>query len=172
MTAALLSFAAGVLALQALPELPAAAWLWAAPVAIAATWRFRALAIPLAGVLGICWALGFAHLRLADRLDPELEGVDVEAVGVIAGLPAAGERSLRFAFDVESSAHRLPSRVLASWYRTPFAQDRSSVLAELPRPGERWRFTLRLKRPHGHFNPHAFDYEAWLLERGIGATGY
>lgn len=172
MTAALLSFAAGVLALQALPELPAAAWLWAAPVAIAATWRFRALAIPLAGVLGICWALGFAHLRLADRLDPELEGVDVEAVGVIAGLPAAGERSLRFAFDVESSAHRLPSRVLASWYRRPFAQDRSSVLAELPRPGERWRFTLRLKRPHGHFNPHAFDYEAWLLERGIGATGY
>lgn len=172
MTAALIGFAAGVLALQVLPDLPAAAWLWAAPVAILVTWRFRGLAIPLAAVLGLCWALGAAHLRLADRLDPELEGVDVEAVGVIAGLPAAGERSLRFAFDIESSSRKLPARVLVSWFRTPFAQDQSAVLAESPHPGERWRFTLRLKRPHGHFNPHAFDYEAWLLERGIGATGY
>jgi len=172
MTAALIGFAAGMLALQVLPALPALAWLWAAPVAILATWRFRGLAVPLAAVLGLCWALGAAHLRLADRLDPELEGVDVEAVGVVAGLPAAGERSLRFAYEVESASQPLPSRVLVSWYRTPFAQDSPSILSEAPRPGERWRFTLRLKRPHGHFNPHAFDYEAWLLERGIGATGY
>ena len=39
-------------------------------------------------------------------------------------------------------------------------------------PGERWLFTVRLKRPHGSVNPYGFDYEAWLLERGIGATGY
>src|SRR5256885_15474 len=39
-------------------------------------------------------------------------------------------------------------------------------------PGERWRFTVRLRRPHGTVNPHGFDYAAWLLERGIGATGY
>jgi competence protein ComEC len=40
------------------------------------------------------------------------------------------------------------------------------------RAGERWRFTVRLKRPHGNLNPHGFDYEAWLFERGIRATGY
>ena len=39
-------------------------------------------------------------------------------------------------------------------------------------PGERWLLTVRLRRPHGNVNPHGFDYEAWLLERGIGATGY
>jgi competence protein ComEC len=38
--------------------------------------------------------------------------------------------------------------------------------------GERWLLTVRLRRPHGHLNPHGFDYEAWLLERGVGATGY
>ncbi|MGQ0510625.1 MAG: DNA internalization-related competence protein ComEC/Rec2 [Betaproteobacteria bacterium] len=172
MTAALLSFAAGVLALQGLPVLPAVAWIaLALPAAAGMAWK-RALAVPLAAVLGFCWALGFAHLRLADRLNPELEGLDVEAVGVVAGLPAAGERSLRFAFDVESSSRPLPPRVLVSWYRSPFAQESPSILAEAPHPGERWRFTLRLKRPHGHFNPHGFDYEGWLLERGIGATGY
>jgi competence protein ComEC len=40
------------------------------------------------------------------------------------------------------------------------------------RPAERWRFTVRLKRPHGNANPHGFDYEAWLFERGLRATGY
>jgi competence protein ComEC len=39
-------------------------------------------------------------------------------------------------------------------------------------PGERWLMTVRLRRPHGNVNPNGFDYEAWLLERGIGATGY
>src|SRR4029453_5023177 len=39
-------------------------------------------------------------------------------------------------------------------------------------PGERWQFPVRLRRPHGNLNPNGFDYEAWLLERGIGATGY
>jgi competence protein ComEC len=39
-------------------------------------------------------------------------------------------------------------------------------------PGERWQLTVRLKRPHGLANPHGFDYEAWLLEQGIRATGY
>ena len=31
---------------------------------------------------------------------------------------------------------------------------------------------MRLKRPHGTSNPHGFDYEAWLFERGLRATGY
>src|SRR5688572_1737759 len=167
MSAVLLSFAAGVLVLQLLPVLPGLAWLSLAPVcALGMAWK-RALAFPLAAVLGFCWALGMAHWRLADRLAPELEGRDIEAIGVVAGLPAQGERSLRFEFDIESSAHKLPSRVLVSWYRSPLYQDQPAVLAEPPHPGERWRFTLRLRRPHGHFNPHAFDYEAWLLERGI-----
>ncbi|HEY3584002.1 MAG TPA: DNA internalization-related competence protein ComEC/Rec2, partial [Casimicrobiaceae bacterium] len=38
--------------------------------------------------------------------------------------------------------------------------------------GERWTLTLRLRRPHGNVNPHGFDLEAWLLERGLRATGY
>lgn len=38
--------------------------------------------------------------------------------------------------------------------------------------GERWRFTVRLKRPHGTVNPGGFDLEAWLLERGLRGTGY
>ena len=38
--------------------------------------------------------------------------------------------------------------------------------------GERWSLTVRLKRPHGFSNPGGFDYERWLFQRGIQATGY
>ena len=38
-------------------------------------------------------------------------------------------------------------------------------------PGERWQLTVRLRRPRGSANPYGFDYEAWLLERDIRATG-
>ena len=31
---------------------------------------------------------------------------------------------------------------------------------------------VRLKAPHGNSNPHGFDYELWLWEQGLQATGY
>jgi competence protein ComEC len=162
MTAAALAFAAGVLLLQQQAALPAPAWLLLAPVALAlGAWR-RALVVPTAFAIGFLWAAGYAHLRLADRLDPALEGVDLEVTGVVASLPAPLERGLRFAFEPEGATVRLPRRILLAWYG-------EQVEAH---PGERWLFTVRLKLPHGHLNPHGFDYEAWLTERGIGATGY
>jgi len=165
MTAAALAFSAGVLLLQQQAALPALPWLAALPACAAlAAWR-RAFLVPAALAAGFLWAAGYAHLRLADRLAPELEGADLEVAGVVSGLPAASERSLRFEFEPESP--RLPRRVLLSWYRS-----RAGEAPPELQPGERWLLTLRLKRPHGPLNPHGFDYEAWLTERGIGATGY
>jgi len=172
MTGAALAFAAGVLLLQQQAALPHALWLLCLPACAAlAAWR-RILLIPAAFAVGFLWAAGFAHLRLADRLAPELEGRDLEVTGVVAGLPAATERGLRFAFDLESAAPGLPRRVLLSWYRSPFAEEASAPLEGAVHPGERWLLTVRLRQPHGQLNPHGFDYEAWLTERGIGATGY
>ncbi|MEO8717935.1 MAG: DNA internalization-related competence protein ComEC/Rec2 [Burkholderiales bacterium] len=167
MTAAALAFTAGVLLLQQQAALPAAFWLTALPAcAVLALWR-RAFVVPAAFAMGFLWAAGLAHLHLADRLAPELEGKDVEVAGVVSGLPAATERSLRFEFEPESAPVRLPGKVLLSWYRTAAGEPPPNL-----QPGARWLLTLRLKRPHGPLNPHGFDYEAWLTERGIGATGY
>ena len=140
------------------------------------------LATAGAAALGFVWAAGCAHLRMADRLAPDLEGTDLTLVGVVASLPAIGERSVRFEFDVESAAGvpaGLPSRVLLSWYRSSYRggagpDEMPAALEDTDRvqPGERWLLGVRLKRPHGSVNPHGFDYEGWLIERGIGATGY
>src|SRR3989442_1677506 len=172
MTLTALAFAAGAALLQQQPHLPWLAWLALVPLCIGlAALRWRGAAVfALAG--GFLWAAACAHWRMADWLSPALEGRDLRVVGVVAALPALGERSVRFEFDVEPAGQKLPSRIQLSWYRSSTYEDQPALLAGMVHPGERWRFTVRLRRPHGTVNPHGFDYEAWLLERGIGATGY
>jgi competence protein ComEC len=123
---------------------------------------------------GFLWASTCAHLRMADWLAPELEARDIEVVGVVSSLPARVERGVRFELDTEAAPNgeRLPGKLLLSWYSGAFLEDGAAPLAREVHPGERYRLTVRLKRPHGNVNPNGFDYEAWLLERGIGATGY
>jgi len=177
---AALGFTLGVWLLQHQPELPGAGWLtlYFALAAIAAIgFSSRVSAVIAAGAtfigfaaLGFAWAAVLAQLRLSDRLDPALEGRDVVVAGVVAGLPQAFERGVRFDFDVESPETGVPRRIVLSSYGGFPPDDSLDVLPI--RAGERWRFTVRLRRPHGSANPHGFDYEAWLLERGIRATGY
>ncbi len=182
MVGAAVGFVLGAAWLQQQATLPAAPWSWALPMTIAlglwAGQRRRGLlpwlALPAAFGAGFLWAALHAQLRLDDRLPPALEGHDLTVTGVVVGLPSVGERVVRFEFEPESSADgaRLPRRLRLAWYRE--APEDGAVVAGAPVPqsAERWRLTLRLRRPHGLFNPGGLDYEAWLFERGIGATGY
>jgi competence protein ComEC len=174
MTLAAVAFAAGAAFLQQQAALPAAGWALLIPAFTGlACWK-RQFAIPACFAVGFLWAAAWAQWRMADRLAPELEGRDIAVVGVIASLPAIGERATRFELDVESvpGGEKLPRKLLVSWYRGAVGEDAPEPVASAVHPGERWLLTLRLRRPHGLVNPHGFDYEAWLLERGIGATGY
>src|SRR5688500_12069880 len=172
MTLAALAFAAGTAVLQLQAELPSFGWLVLLPVAVAG-WYLRPPLAPLcAFAIGFLWAAFMAQVRMADWLAPELEGRDIDVVGVVSSLPAVSERAVRFEFQVESADQRLPRKLLLAWHRNPWIEDGPALLKEAVHPGERWLLTVRLRRPHGHVNPYGFDYEAWLLERGVGATGY
>ncbi|MFZ2266891.1 MAG: DNA internalization-related competence protein ComEC/Rec2 [Azonexus sp.] len=174
----ILAFAAGVLLLQFSPALPEA-WPWGlAGLALGMPalrwrgWRGGVCAFAACCALGFAWAAWRAEIRLADELGAAWEGQDVELVGVIAALPQDFSQGTRFEFVVEQKppAAIVPSRIMLSWYQG--RRDEENFIRQPVRPGERWRFTVRLKRPHGNANPGAFDYEAWLLERNIRATGY
>ncbi len=127
-------------------------------------------------LLGFVWAAGFAHFYLAQELPKEWEGRDITVVGTIDSLPNQFGRGVRFDFRVEQASADgqvlsvVPSRIALSWYYG-FGDRRSTAVAPL-RPGERWRLNVRLKRPHGNANPYGFDYEVWLLEQNLRATGY
>jgi competence protein ComEC len=126
-----------------------------------------------AASIGFLWAAFCAQDRLRDRLLPQWEGRDITLIGAVADFPASSVRGTRFLFAVEQVmpqngvTPRVPARLSLSWY----AGRNGNIVPEIA-PGARWRFTVRLSRPHGNANPDGFDYELHLLERGIGATGY
>ncbi|HEY0819945.1 MAG TPA: DNA internalization-related competence protein ComEC/Rec2 [Rhizobacter sp.] len=156
------------------------ALLGAALLAVAVAWRWptlRWLWILAALAAGLGTSGWRAGLRLADALPATLEGQDVQLVGVVASLPQVSATGLRFRFDVESAtqqgqAVRVPARVSLGWY-VGWHEDGGLSEPQLAlRAGQRWRFTVRLRQPHGNVNPQGFDYELYLFEQGLRATGY
>lgn len=173
-TSALLAFSLGVAGVQTLAELPPG-WLLAAAMLLALglwrSWPGRAWSVAgLAFCVGVSWAVWRAEQRLADRLPAELDGQSQIVSGVIVGLPERLPRGWRFDFEPERAAEALPRRISVSWYGAWPAADEGSDPLPTPRPDQRWRFHLRLRRPHGLANPGGFDFEAWLLQRGVQAT--
>jgi competence protein ComEC len=125
----------------------------------------------------------------AHTIDPALEGQDLDVVGVVQAMPQRQDLGWRFRFRIEqawrldaSGARQglqvdadVPAQVVLGWYGQEGAHDSGWNLSPLPepvKPGERWRFRVRLKAPHGHLNPRGFDHELRLWEQGIRASGY
>src|SRR6266850_8116392 len=123
MTLVALAFACGAALLQWQPALPSAWWALSLPVLGFLAFAKPKTAVFFACALGFLWAALLAHFRMADWLALELEGGDLQVVGVVASLPAVGERSVRFELDVESGEARLPKKLLLSWYRSPLYEE-------------------------------------------------
>ena len=138
----------------------------------ARSWLRFVLTLAFATMLAFASTGWRASAYLQTAINPVLEGVDIEVVGVVSAMPQRLDAGLRFRFDVESArleekSAALPPRLLLSWYRDG-KQDQPLT----PHAGERWQLTVRLKAPHGNSNPHGFDYELWMWEQGAGASGY
>ncbi|MGL4231190.1 MAG: ComEC/Rec2 family competence protein, partial [Casimicrobium sp.] len=179
---ALLAAAVGVFAAQLVATLPSrtvstSLLVFAMLTAVALLRRSAKtsmwLVCVVALLLGGSYAWLRADVRMSDELPREWEGRDIEIVGVIDEMPQKSERSIRFAFRVEQVLTRdaqVPKRIAIGWYKPSIKELASEALPEL-HAGERWRWTVRLKRPHGYANPAGFDLEAWMLERNLRATG-
>ncbi|MDD5241912.1 MAG: DNA internalization-related competence protein ComEC/Rec2 [Sulfuricella sp.] len=180
----ILAFVAGVWLLQQQAALPSSlAWggllplLWLALKFLPGRLPyFRSLLLKLVLFgFGFFWAAFMAQSRLADALPAHWEGRDIQIVGVVAALPATNERGMRFEFDVErvkTPEAIVPRHIQLAAYSDGFGKEAAGAASPNFHAGERWQLTVRLKRPHGNANPNGFDYEAWLLERNIRATGY
>ena len=132
--------------------------------------------------IGILHSSLFAEDAIKYQLADELAAKDIIVTGKVASVPvlsksafggSAGKHVQRFVFDIasmewpESAALKaqpkietFPKRIRLSWHDG------------YVRAGEYWRIKVRLKPPHGFMNPGGFDYEAWLFQQGIHATGY
>lgn len=123
-------------------------------------------------VVGLTYAVFWGHLLLASLLPVSWESKPISLVGEVTSLPEHyqryGQRVQRFEFEVmtvdcnqqSGCPTRLRKLRLTDYGDKDF------------KPGQVWRLTAKLKRPHGFSNPAGFDYQTWLVQRGISAVGY
>ncbi|MDD2893602.1 MAG: DNA internalization-related competence protein ComEC/Rec2 [Halothiobacillaceae bacterium] len=134
----------------------------------AGAWFFtarRAVFVVLAWlVLSMAWGGLAVHEVRSGWLPAALEVQKLTFEVRVLGLSEPGSRGTAFAAQVMSApsgVEYFPKALRLHWYDEP----------PLLRPGEVWRVTARLKRPHGAVNGVGMDYEAWLFRQGVQATG-
>ena len=119
-------------------------------------------------ICGFLWAFLRADIILANELDRAIEGETVIITGEVVSLPEIMDSGIRFEFQIaemksqDGISLENPEKVRLGWYR----QDVTI------QPGQNWRLHVRLKRPYGFSNPGGFDYEGWLSQHRLRATGY
>lgn len=114
-------------------------------------------------LLGLCYTNWHCAVLIQDKLDSSFIANDILVEGVIDGIPQHINNRIRFDFIPNQQHSDLPSKIRLSWY--------NSTQAAI-KPGQHWQLLVRLKPPVGMKNPIPFDYEQWLFQQGIGATGY
>ena len=118
-------------------------------------------------VFGLVWGNSAYHHALDQRITDRNDGATHEILGTVIGMPNQSVHRIRFDFrileaDRETGADLVGRTVRLRWYESP------SVLT----PGDQWRLKVKLRSPRGYRNQHGFDYERFLMEKGIQATGY
>jgi competence protein ComEC len=162
-----LAFVAGICLLQTCAELPSWQY-YLILVPVMPLLRWPLLRLPALFVIGFFWAAWRAELALSPQLPRELEAQTVLVEGTVLDIPtrsASGILRLQLLverMDAGSGWQDFHGRVRLGWYET----------TQQPGTGERWQLAVRLKRPHGFANPGGFDYERWLFQQRIRATGY
>ena len=162
MLARIALFSLGILFLQQLPLLPSLEWLLLLPLVLFAAWRWLRWSFWV--LLGMLWCGGHAIWLLHYGIDAQFEGQDLLLRGEIVSIPETREHGLRFLFAVEpdDDLSRPLGLIQLNWYGR----------AQAVQLGERWQLKVRLKQPNGFVNPGGFDYEGWLFQQRIRATGY
>ena len=162
-----LAFVTGICLLHTCAELPSGQYYWIL-VPVMPLLRWPLLRVPALLVIGFFWAAWRAELALSPQLPRELEAQTILVEGTVLDMPtrsASGILRLQLLverMDAGSGWQDFQVRARLGWYET----------TQQPGTGERWQLAVRLKRPHGFANPGGFDYERWLFQQRIRATGY
>ncbi len=162
-----LVFVTGICLLHICSELPAGQY-YLLLLLVFPLLRWPAMRPPAMLVIGFFWAAWRAELALLPQLDSGIEAQTVLVEGTVLDMPThSASGILRQQMSVDrikdaSGWQDFGGKVRLGWYNNSLQ----------PGPGERWQLAVRLKRPHGFANPGGFDYERWLFQQRIRATGY
>lgn len=140
-------------------------WLWLSRPKI--RW-LKPAAMGLGIFMGILWATHFAHQMQQSRLVEACNRKPLEIAGEVVSLV----RTTSIRVDLERQRFEFvpdgplpdecgqPRRLLLSYYGEQALQ-----------AGQRWRFSVTLRRPWGLSNPGSFNLQSWFALSGIDAVG-
>ena len=163
-----IAFLIGIATFLHVPMLPSLWGLVFLPVVLWTVFVLPKFQILCAIICGFLWAFIRADIILSEGLDRMIEGDTVIVIGQVVSLPKILDSGIRFEFQINEMKSqdgvvlKSPGKVRLGWYR-----DNIEV-----KSGEHWQLYVRLKRPYGFSNPGGFDYEGWLFQHRIRATGY
>lgn len=134
------------------------------------------LCIGLSMSLTSIYCHAWLDARLASRLAAEYSGVVVSGIADLVACDYSREGIERYQLNMrsidESSSDEYLNLALQKLKKLSITNYRSNTNSKVLRCGERIQFTAKLRAPYSFINPVGFDYEAWLLSRGIDASGY
>ena len=131
----------------------------------------RVLVLLFCGLVGFCWALFRAELRVDVALPPSLEWRDIVVEGTVRDFAKHDERASRFLFDIERVLLPKP-QALNLRARLAFYHHRGKTSSSVFIDGAKLRLKVRIRPPRESANPHSFDYAGWLFANNIRAAGY
>lgn len=111
----------------------------------------------LAGLISLFLAV---DRQWAWCLPDTVKGQTIIVTGTIVSIPKNKDRLLQFEMLVDGG--EIFPILRLNWRANP---QQLTV-------GDRWQLSVRLKSPRGFWDPGSFDYQAWLFENRIRATGY
>ncbi len=143
---------------------------------VSVTWLNRSLSWGWLVILmlALVWSSGFVTQQIHHRLPLSLHGEEVNIRGCVTGIPQTmrseltGRRYSKFSFRLHPNQLSPAGlrQVRLNWYAT--GESSPAIL----KAGDCYRLAVVLRSPRNLANQLPFDYEAYLLFRGVDASGY
>lgn len=133
----------------------------------------QVVVVLLTACLGAVMVTWHGQQWLTSKLPSDLAGQDFWVVGTVQSLPAADVARSQFDLHVDGcrasdaeimllcQTHVAERTIRLSWYDAPTIHADMSLALQ-----------VRLRPPHGFANPGGMDFEQWLLQERVHATGY
>jgi competence protein ComEC len=173
----------GIFAVSFLPQLPSV-WiglpLFVLSVCFLSGKKFAVAAL----LVGFLYGLWNGYKIMDQQLPLEFEGKSFWIVARVINLPKADHKSQRFYVELkaiepvdkniqpDSLEPLIGKHVALTWYVSYYSNTTENSFTEFVQPGDTWRLLVKLKRPRGFVNPAGFDYQLYLMQQGISASGY
>lgn len=145
--------------------------------------RGRNALILLSALASLAYSQFWLESQLESRLPVAMTGMKLSGIAQVVGCDASSESLEKLRLKVISTDAHNPQlgriqQIVVNHYLYNRQRAKSLSDAGALKPNERIgcnkiiRFTAKLRAPYSFVNPYGFDYEGWLLSRGVDASGY